>query len=395
LQPSYSARFSIAKLASTSHHADEMKSGSAIKIIQVGAVPPPFGGVSVHTQRLMARLISDGLTCEVIDISGVAKSVPNVRSLSWRRAFLHLLHCEPSIVHFHNFVPRNLYLYSLLSTRHLTVLSLHNERFDDDLRRYSPLERPIMVRLFDSAAAVVIHSETSREQAQKVGIAEQKLHVIPPFIPPATADLAKQRLPAAIEALREKHRYLLATNAYRLAFHRGDDLYGIDLVVEATGRLVNEFELDVASVILLPDAGDLEYLERLRARVAELNLTERCIFHCEPLPETAALWQRADVVVRATNTDAGDSLTVLEALASGTPAVASDCVERSSAVHLFANRDSDSLTIVCKSVLNELSLNRQKLVDLKLSDNAGKLIELYFELAGPNQLARSETGVLL
>lgn len=371
-----------------------MKSGSPLKIIQVGAVPPPFGGVSVHTKRLMARLISDGLSCEIIDISGVAKSGPNVRSLSWRRAFLHLLRCEPSIVHFHNFVPRNLYLYSLLSTRHLTVLSLHNERFDDDLRRYSPIERPILVRLFDSVAAVIIHSETSRARALKVGIAGQKLHIIPPFIPPAKTDLVGLGLPAAIEELREKHRYLLATNAYRLAFHRGEDLYGIDLVIEATGRLVNKYDLDVATVILLPDAGDLEYLSRLRARVEEINLTERCIFYCEPLPETAVLWQRADIVIRATNTDAGDSLTVLEALAGGTPAIASDCVKRNSAAHLFANRDSDSLTHVCKSVLDELNLNRQKLVDLKLPDNAGELIGLYYRLAGASQLAKSETGVL-
>ena len=305
-----------------------MKSASALKIIQVGAVPPPFGGVSVHTKRLMTRVQSDGLSCEIIDISGVAKTEPDIRSLSWRSAFLHLLRCEPSIVHFHNFVPRNLYLYSLLSTRHLTVLSLHNERFDDDLRRFSPLERPIMVRLFDSVAAVIIHSETSRERALKVGIAEQKLHIIPPFIPPAKADLVGQSLPESISTLRERHRYLLATNAYRLAFNRGEDLYGIDLVVEATGRLVNKYDLDVASVILLPDAGDLEYLNRLRARVAELNLTKRCVFHCEPLPETAVLWKTADVVIRATNTDAGDSLTVLEALAGGTPTIASDCVKR-------------------------------------------------------------------
>ena len=274
------------------------------------------------------------------------------------------------------------------------MLSLHNERFDDDLQRYSPIERPIMVRLFDSVAAIIIHSETSHDRALKVGIAEQKLHIIPPFIPPAKADLVGQSLPATIRVLREKHRYLLATNAYRLAFHHGEDLYGIDLVIEATGRLVNEYGLDVATVILLPDAGDLEYLGRLRARVEELNLIERCIFYCEPVPETAVLWQRADIVIRATNTDAGDSLTVLEALAGGTPAIASDCVKRNAAAHLFANPDSDSLALVCRSVLDELDLNRQKLVDLKLPDNAGQLIGLYHRLAGASQLAKSETGVL-
>ncbi len=371
-----------------------MNAGTPLKIIQVGAVPPPFGGVSVHTKRLMARLASDGLWCELIDISAIPKSAPGVRSLGWRRAFLHLLRCEPGIVHFHNFSVRNLYLYALLSTRHLTVLSLHNERFDADLQKYSPLEQRLLVRLFDSLAAIIVHSESSRERALKVGMPAQKLRTIAPFIPPAPVDLTGQNLPATISALRKKHQYLLATNAFRLAFHRGEDLYGIDLVVEATGRLVNESRLDVAAVVLLPDAGDTGYLDRLRARVAELNLTERCIFYCEPLAETAVLWQNADIVIRATNTDAGDSLTVLEALACGTPAIASDCVIRNAAAHLFVDRSSDSLSAVCKTVLGELAINRKKLVDLKLPDNAGQLIELYHKLAGTSKLAISGNGTL-
>lgn len=330
----------------------------------------------------MARLGSEELSNSLIDISGIPKTGVGIRNLSWKRAFLYLLRHKPSVIHFHNFAPRNLYLYSLLSIRHFTVISLHNERFDDDLRRYSQIEQRLLVRLFDSVAAVVIHSETSRARALQLGIPEAKLHIIPPFIPPPAEDISGAALPQRVEVLRKKHQYLLATNAYRLAFHRGEDLYGIDLVVEATGRLVRDAGLDVATVILLPDAGDIEYLGKLRDRVKELGLMERCIFHCEPVEETTALWQTADIVIRATNTDAGDSLTVLEALACGTPAIASDCVQRNPAAHLFANRNVDSLTNVCKVVLEDIEENHTRLKTLYLTDNAKSLIELYAKISG-------------
>ena len=363
------------------------------EIIQVGAVPPPFGGVSIHTKRLMGRLCEAKLANSLIDVSGVPKTGLGIRNLSWKRAFLHLLRCEPAIVHFHNFAPRNLYLFSLLSIRHLTVVSLHNERFDDDIRKYSPIEQWLLVRLFDSITAVVVHSETSRERALKLGIPEAKLHVIPPFILPAPEDTADLTLPPIVEELRRKRRYLLATNAFRLTFHKGEDLYGIDLVIEATGDLVNDAKLDVAAVILLPDAGDTEYLQKLKQRVRELGLEERCLFHCESLEETTALWKSADIVIRATNTDAGDSLTVLEALACGTPAIASDCVLRNEAAHLFVNRDAKSLAAVCKQVLDDLPASRAKLKSIRLSDNAGSLIELYLKIAGAGTTMSQRQGV--
>lgn len=301
--------------------------------------------------------------------------------MSWKRAVPHLLQRSPAIVHFHNFAPRNLYLYSLLSVRHFTVVSLHNERFDDDIRRYSAIEQLLLVRLFDSVNAIVVHSETSLDRALGLGIPKSKLHIVPPFIPPSPADLSGHKLPRSIETVRKNHRFLIATNAYRLTFHKGEDLYGIDLVIEATGRLVKETGLDVVTVILLPDAGDTGYLQELKERAKELGLEERCIFHCEPLEETTLLWQAADIVVRATNTDAGDSLTVLESLACGTPAVASDCVQRNEAAHLFRNRDADSLAAFCKMVLDDLPASRAKLAEIRLRDNAASLIELYHKIS--------------
>ncbi len=320
------------------------------------------------------------LACEMLDISGTVKLVDGVRVTSWRRAFFYLLRHEPAIVHFHNFSPRNLYLYSVLATRHKAILSFHNERFPSELRRYSAVEQRLFIRLLDSFQAVVVDSEPNRDLALKLGISIQRLHVIPEFIAPAMDEGKAAPLPVEIDTLRKNHRYLLATNAFQLAFHLGEDMYGIDLVIEATANLVRDCGVDAATVILLPNPGNGEYLEHLRNRINALEISNRCRIVTTPMPETTPLWRVSDIVIRATNTD-GNSLTVLEALSCGTPVVASDCVARHPAVKLYRNRDLDSLTAAVQAVLGSLDQNRQEVASTKLEDNAAKLIELYCSLA--------------
>lgn len=356
-----------------------MNAGTMPKIIQIGAIPPPYGGVTVHLQRLLARLRSEQLDCELLDISDTPKSAPNVRSLKWRRAFMHLKGHTPAIVHFHNFAPRNLYLYSVLSTRHKTVLSFHNERFVEELKRHSSPEQALFRRLLDSLSAVVVDSEENFERARTLGLSSERIYTIPEFIPPPFPSAAEENLPVEIQELRMRHQYLVATNAYQLAFFHGEDMYGIDLIIEMAGRLVFEHELDVAVAILLPNPGNDAYLAQLRNRIGELGIAARCLLVTTPLEGTSDLWRLSDVVIRATNTD-GNSVSILEALACGTPVVASDCVRRHPAVELFRNRDHDSLAATVRTVLSNLATYREQAASAELDDNAAKLIQLYRQL---------------
>lgn len=349
-------------------------------IIQIGAIPPPYGGVSVHLSRLLVRLHLEGLPCELIDISGVPKQQNDVRCMSWRRSLFRLLRSSPAIVHFHNFAPRNLYLYSLLATRHRTVLSFHNERFVAEMGMYGPLEQGLFRRLFDNFDAIIVDSDANYRRAEAFGIAASKLLTIAEFLPPSTGINATQSLPVEINALRSQHGFLLATNAYSLAFHRGEDMYGIDLIVETMGSLVNQPRFDVACVILLPNPDNAEYLERLQGRIRELSIQDRCLIVTSPLAETSCLWKAADIVIRATNTD-GNSMSILEALACGTPVVASDCVERHPAVALFENRNAGSLTAKIQDVLEHLDRYRSTARAARLEDNGMKFVEVYRRLA--------------
>src|SRR5262245_29913555 len=69
----------------------------------LGAVPPPFGGVSVHLARLIDRMQLRGLDYRLYDLNGRSDAArhifPAARSVVWLIGFL--LTCRETIVHLH------------------------------------------------------------------------------------------------------------------------------------------------------------------------------------------------------------------------------------------------------------------------------------------------------
>lgn len=344
-----------------------------MRIVQVGAYPPPFGGVTVHLMRLHDHLRQAGLDDTIIDLSPVPKDVPGVVSLPWPEATAYLEDLPRSVVHFHNFAPGHAAAYGRLSRRHLTVLSLHNERFGDELSALDPIRRLVAKRRLRQIPVIVVDSEHCRRLADEIWDGASEIHTIPEFIPPA-------RVPALTDdaalALRARCRYLLASNAWRIAVHRGQDLYGLDLLIELVRRLVHERGIDTGLALLLPGVGAEGELDPLRDAIRTAGVADRIALITEPIEESSSLWREADVVVRATNTD-GNSLTVLEALAVGTPVVASDCAERPAGTVTFKTRDQDDLTARVAEVLSGLPESRERVRKTAVVSNAEAFVALY------------------
>jgi glycosyltransferase involved in cell wall biosynthesis len=349
-----------------------------MKLHLVGAIPPPYGGVTIHLQRLLDNLLRRQMEVLLFDISGHSKTHKSVVCCRWRSVVWRLLFAPTTIIHFHNFSPRNLYVYALLGLRHATVLSLHNERFLDELKQCGVLQKRLMVMAFNQLDRVIVVNDKCASLARQIVRDSDKVKVIAGFIPPeqVNADL----VPPLIKDMRKRHQYLLASNAYKLTFHNGHDLYGLDLLIELTSRLASKHQFDVATVVLLPNRSDEDYYRKLLARVQELGIAERFKMVSDPVEEAAPLWSIADIVVRATNTD-GNSLSILEALAAGTPVVASDCVPRHAAVNLFRTHDLDDLETVTAKVLSQLDQRRAGLKDIAIDDSTAELIRIYEELS--------------
>jgi glycosyltransferase involved in cell wall biosynthesis len=348
-----------------------------LNIVQVGAYPPPFGGVSVHLGRLHERLRAAGLESTVIDLSGIPKPAPGVRSRTWPDAVAELSAAPSACVHFHNFEPGNAPAYERLARRHLTVLSLHDERFEAEIDRLGALRRRVTLSRLRRVHAVVVDNRRCLAIARRLWGDAALIRLVPEFIPPAEVPPLEE--PAVLE-LRARCRFLLASTAWSVCFDAaGNDLYGLDLLVETLGRLAVEHGLDVGLVLLIP-GGEHPYLDALRHRLRQLGVEGRSLLLTRPIPEASSLWKSADVVIRATTTD-GNALTICEALALGVPVVASDCVERPPGTVLFRSRDGADLAERVATLLADPPAARRRTAALEIPDNAAALVELYRDLA--------------
>lgn len=345
-----------------------------MKIINIGAYPPPYGGVSVHLKRLLEYLQENGQESLLIDVSPYPKDQDGVVNYSRIAAIFYLLFRTPkSIVHFHNFSIRNTLVYFMISFRHKTILSFHNERFLDEIYSVALFWRKVVLYFLNRIDYFIVDTQKNLELVEKIVEDRNRIFVIPEFIPPAHIPLLEND---AISAMRQKHQYLLASNAWQISFYKGQDLYGLDILVDLLEKLIFTHKMDVGVVFLLPNIGNEEYFEEITRRISSAKLTDHFIFITEPIEEATSLWQISDIVIRATNTD-GNSLTILEALSIQVPVIASDCCERPEGVVLFKTRDRDDLCEKVLTVLSSLESHRLKLKNINQEDNAATLLELY------------------
>jgi glycosyltransferase involved in cell wall biosynthesis len=360
-----------------------------MNIANIGVYPPPFGGVSIHIQRLKAHLDLRGVPNAMFDVSGTEateKRAAGVHRKSMFKVVGHLLLRDRSIVHMHNFSVRDCFYMGLLTLKHRVILSLHNERFLDEIASHPPWLRRMVVTLLNRVDRIIVSSSKSAELARTIIRDGSRVLVIPEFIPPAGIPDLDPSHPIWLQ--RQNHRYLIASGAWQLSFYKGVDLYGVDLLVELIGALSRN-GYDITCCFLLPQIGDAAYFDIINRRVDALGIHDRFHFITHPIPEASSLWRLADLVIRSTNTD-GNSVTVMEALAVGTPVLASDCVPRPEGVLLFESRNGEDLARQSIFALDHLDELKRRVGSSSVKSSIDAILGVYRSVSGH---ACAETGI--
>src|SRR4030042_3111377 len=105
-----------------------------LKVALVGVYPPPYGGVSVHIQRLLAGCPGNDISCTVFDVSRSVKKVPGVVNISRFWNWPRFLFSRQDIVHVHtsavNWVIPVIFFYLARIKGAAFVLSYHSLRND-------------------------------------------------------------------------------------------------------------------------------------------------------------------------------------------------------------------------------------------------------------------------
>ena len=339
-----------------------------LKVLLIGELPPPFGGVTIHMKRFTAFLKDNKVNFTIFD---------HYRD-SWFSIFAKLRRC--SLIHVHS---NNYWFLFLLSMGNLLlinkpiILTIHNSRFSSPHSKMFNITK-LVVRLILSNVSAVIEVNRNSNLMFYLKI---KTVFIPAFIPPSSVETNTEQLPKIFHSLREKHKILITANAYQFSFFNNEDLYGIDLSIELMRMLVTNGHKEIGFIFVIPEVGNKVYMEDIQKLVIKHNLLEYFHLYNKPVLYPAVL-NICDIFIRPTNTD-GDALSVREALLLKKPVIASDVSIRPTGTILFKNRNVNDLFLKLKQLIENDSIKAREIEGIKFDDYASKIIDVYNKVTTP------------
>lgn len=333
----------------------------------VGAWPPPWGGISVHIQRLADHLSHSGCRVVALDTEWRPNKAqpPNYYSVGkdrWLAARVMRAVAESGIdvLNLHLFGPEWKILVPFAAVQELTgvpiVVTMHS------LRRCAATLVPRERWVFSQAARRLQHflcaGDHVRSNLLEFGVPPERTTTIIPYLAPSLAG-DPGSLPPEVEAFMASRQPLVSSGTGVLVKHDGRDLYGLDLFVRVA-NVVRRHYPDIGFVFVIAGECDAELVGDALEFIADNGLEHNVLLYRKPISPGTLLWARSDVFVRPTLSD-GDAISLREALEGGVPCVASDAVKRPDSVRLFRTSDWADCARVLLGVLANLPAERDRL----------------------------------
>ncbi len=322
-----------------------------LKILITGPVPPPAGGISIHIQRLI-HLLESEFDIDLIDESDQKKnSVFNMRSLDVLSYVKKVKHSNLLFVHSGNKIFKKIHIITGRLFAKKVIITLHGY----GPKRKQPF-RAIDNFFFSLAHKIIL---VNADIANRLSLPLKKCVVKHAFLPPSM--LSEPALPATVNDWLIKatgdRKVIICANASRLDMHNNLDLYGLDMSIEITNRLVKK-GLPVNVIFTVSSIENCTALyNSYQQKIKELKLNDHLLLINERM-SFVKLIERSDIVIRPSNTD-GDALTVREAIYLGKDVLASDVVQRPDGTVLFKTRD-----------LNDMEMKLEALVKKAIAENS-------------------------
>lgn len=316
-----------------------------MRVLEIGPYPPPHGGVQTNLVDIRNYLRKQGCSCEAINITRHRRA--DADGVYYPRNALELvrllLRLRYDVVHLHigGHLSGRLLALSLvccLMPGSKAVLSFHSGGYPSSLAGKTAGPRTLrgwVMRRFDGVIAV------NREIAGlfgRFGVSPARVRLIPPHsVSPPGEEIA---LPDDLARFFDERQPRLITVG--LLEPEYDLPMQIDVMASVLERHPN------AGLAIL-GSGSLESM--LRERIAAKSYRDRILL-CGDVPHQGTLRAiaRSDVVLRTTLYD-GDSVAVREALALGTPVIATDNGMRPAGVRLIPAREPAKLREAIEAAL--------------------------------------------
>lgn len=350
----------------------------SIEIALLGSYPPPYGGVSIHIQRLKEKLDEIGIITLVYDFSGKGGKKDNDvvlvnRSIKWLVKYFFT--AKEKIIHSHFSDWRIRSIIGLMSFfKKKTIITIHGDSLKQSLDNHNWFKKQIIKFSLKHSSFIIAMNTNIEQLCLNIGVKPTCIAVIPSFIPPTLREDEINEIPQKTWDFIDTHTPIISANAFEIKFNKNEDLYGIDMCIDLCSELVIDFP-DLGFIFCLPSIGNHKYYSKLKERIVEKGIQDKFLFVNKNY-QFYPILMKSDIFVRPTNTD-GDAISVREALHFNIPVVASDVVSRPKGTILFRNRNIEDFTFMVKRVLNDKNQYKKQLEELQIDNNAEKIIEIY------------------
>lgn len=342
------------------------------------SLPPPFGGVTIHVDRLTRILAEAGIPYRLYDMQKRSipqrHVVPGGKSPLWILKFLltfpeaalHLHVARPSVL-----VPT----FMLLAPRkRRLVVSFHRDRAMLWYRGAGPMRRAVYRWVMRRAAHSFSANPEITNWLSAIGVAPQRVSTVAPFIPPTRAEQDPAALPQAIRDFLAAHSPVVGTHGWFGYFRQGVHVYSFDMILRLIQSVRRRYPRAGFYTFISGVYDEGHRREVLRAR-NQAGLDDHWMI-LQGLDSSVALYARSDLFVRPTTTD-GDSVSVRECLYLGVPVVASDSVPRPSGCVLFTSRDQAAMEEAVEDVLRDLEGHRRRVLRERPPDTSELILRAY------------------
>ena len=315
-----------------------------MRVLQLGAYPPPQGGVQSNIVSLRNFLLARGAGCEVVNLTRHRREERDgiyypftalgvLRRLAGNYDILHL--------HLGGKVPLRslgLALACAWTPGKRSVLTLHSGGYPGSPAGRSA--RPATLRgfVFRQLDCIIGVNAEIVELFRRLGVAESRVRCIAPHWLPS--EPPREPLSPALEGFYRSHRPTL------LAVSGLEPEYDLALQIRSLGRWRQRHP---RAGLVIVGSGSLR--DELRRQIASVAWGEHILLCGDvPHPVTLRAIAEADVLLRTTLYD-GDAISVREALHLGTPVVATDNGMRPAGVRVVPMGDETALDAALEECL--------------------------------------------
>jgi glycosyltransferase involved in cell wall biosynthesis len=269
------------------------------KLLIIGKLPPPIGGVTVHLARLMRALEEDQIEFGFHDLRR-----HNYFLLLRKIYIAEAIHLHTSNSYFR-------FVAALLCRclKKKIILTFHGR-----LGRFKMIRNMLDAFSVRLSSKSIVLNKKSFDMARRL---TENAVLVSAFLPPAAVVPLAAEVSANLKSFIGKFEILFCTNATNVGFDSsGHEIYGIRTLIELFRETPNK-----GLIIVDSSSGYGQFLKKSKIKIP---INVKLI---EGHHDFVNILKICDAYIRASTTD-GDSLSVKEALYYKKQVICSDCVDR-------------------------------------------------------------------